>query len=214
MKTIKTAKEWYEAALKRMDTFEVAGLMPALRHANDGAIEDVLNTNGCANYQWGACLVDIMKPRQVVELGGAMGVWSICALHYLPQDSRLYSITLAESGLEFSYIRDVYKNFVPVIGDDLDLSNWPKDLDLKKTDLWYFDTGIADDHFATLLQKEMELYCPFIKQGALILFDDIHKNEGMSNVWKDIKNGKWGEMDCYDATNPLHYTGYGLAVKL
>lgn len=198
---MKTPKDYYEAGMKRMETFNVSGLLPALRFANSGAVEDVLNTNGCAYYQWSTCLVDVMKPRQVVELGGAMGVWSLCVLHYLPEDSHLYSITLPEGGLEFSYIKDSYPQFNPSYGDDLDLSNWPKDLDFSKTDLIFFDSL----HTTKQLQAEIDLYTPRLKKGTLMLFDDIMMDE-LWPVWERLPYEKLA------VPNPLHYTGFGLAV--
>jgi hypothetical protein len=67
-----TAKEIAQKALSDLQTFNMAPYMPALRAANDGAIDDVLNTNGNAYYQWGMCLVKNEKPKQIVELGGAL----------------------------------------------------------------------------------------------------------------------------------------------
>ena len=202
-----TAKEVFDKGIEKLKTFNVRGLLPALRAANEGAMEDVLNTNGCALYQWSTCLVDELKPKQIVELGGAMGVWSICVLHTLPSESKLYSITLPEGGLEFVYIVDKYTNFIPVLGNDLDLNNWPKDLDLGKTDLWFVDSLHEESH----LRKELDLYSPFFKKDAIILFDDIHINENMEKVWEDIKKGKYGITSWHDGTSPLHYSGFGLA---
>ena len=201
-----TVKQVVEQALTAMKTYSLQRVLPALREANEGAKADVLNTNGNAYYQWSACLVDILKPKQVVELGGAMGVWDLLVLDTLPATSKLYSITMPENGLEFSYVVDKYPNFHPIIGDDLDMNNW-KDIDLSMTNLWFFDTVHTEDQ----LRKELDLYSPFFKKDAVVLFDDIHLHEGMENVWKDIKAGKWGTMDCYDGTNPLHYTGFGCA---
>ena len=204
---VRTAESITQQGLERLKTFDLSllSLIPSLSKLNDGALEDVYNVNGCANYQWASCLVDILKPPQVVELGGAMGVWDLMVLHTLPKTSHLYSITLPEQGLEYSYIDKEYKNFHPVLGDDLDLSNWPKDLDLSKTDLWYFDSL----HLEAQLRKELDLYSPFFKKGAMVLFDDIHLNDGMQRVWDEIVAGKWGITDTYDATDPLHFTGYG-----
>ena len=203
-----TAKEWYDKGMKRLDAFEADGLLPSLRYCNEGAIVDVLNTNGCAYYQWSTCLVDIMKPRQVIELGGAMGVWALCVLHYLPDDSKLYSITLEEGGLEFSYIKDDYPNLKMIIGNDLNLQNWAG-VSMKETDLWFFDAEHTKEH----LTKELNLYAKLIRPGAVALFDDIGMPE-LASVWEDLENGRWGEFDCYDATDPLHYSGYGVACKL
>lgn len=208
-----TAQELYKLGMDEMANLDIEALKRDLVRCNDGAIEDVLNTNVSANYQWTAAMVKSLQPKQIVELGGAMGVWAICVLHTLASENHLYSITLAEQGLEFSFMPHAYNNFTPIVGDDLEMSNW-KGIDLSKTDVWYIDTGIADDHFAHQLQKEMDLYSPYFKKGAIILFDDIHKSEGMSAVWEEIKTGKWGSYDMYDATDPLHWTGWGITIKL
>jgi len=202
------AKELYEDGLKRMDTFKVESMMPALKDCNDGAINDVLNTNGCAYYQWTTCIVDLLKPKQVIELGGAMGVWTLCVLHYLPEDSKIYSITLEEGGLEFSFIKDTYSNLNMIIGNDLDLQNW-RNVPMKMTDLWFFDALHTRDH----LTKELNLYAQNIKEGAVALFDDIEMPE-LAPVWEDLEDGRWGDFDTYNATDPLHYSGYGIAIKL
>lgn len=196
-----TARELADTTLEKLKTFDVYELLPSLALANDGAIQDVLNVNGCANYQWAPGLIETIKPKQVVELGGAMGVWSICVLHTLPEDSKLYSITLAEHGLEYSYIKNPPKNFVPVVGDDLDMSVWPKDLNFTQTDLWYFDSL----HTEKQLRAELKLYSPFFKKGAVLLFDDIRMPE-IWPVWQNVT------FDKVELTNPLHYTGYGMAI--
>lgn len=199
------AQEWFELAMRRWERFNPRALRVDLALANDGALEDFDNTNGCLYYQWGACLVDIMEPKQVVELGGAMGVWTICAAYYLPKDSHLYSITLPENGLDFAYLPDPPKNVHLIRGDDCDMKNW-EGVDLRKTDLWFIDTGIADVHDATLLKSELALYDPYFKKGTVVLFDDIHKTPDMTKIWEEIN---W---DKYDASDPLHYTGYGVTV--
>jgi predicted O-methyltransferase YrrM len=191
--------EIHQHALEKLKTFNIAPIMPALRALNEGALEDVLNTNGCASYQYIPGLVEILKPSQIVELGGAMGVWSLMVLNSLYQDSQLYSITLAEHGLEFSYIVDKYPNFHPIIGDDLDMTNWTG-VDLNKTDLWYFDSL----HTKEQLEKELKLYTPFFKKGAVLLFDDI-RMEGLWDVWQGLPYDK------LEITNPCHYSGYGIA---
>ena len=203
------AKDWFELGLKAWDPFDEDEILKKLTLANDGAIEDYLNINGCLYYQWSACLIQAMEPKQVVELGGAMGVWTICASHFLPKTSELYSITLPEYGLDFAYIPNPPKNVHLIRGDDLNMENW-KNVDLKKTDLWFIDTGIAEDHFGEQLQKELKLYIPYFKKGAVILFDDIHKNKGMEFVWKILEEDP--RFDTYDATDPLHWTGFGITV--
>lgn len=196
------SEELYLKGLELQKTFSLQSLLPALRAANEGAIEDVKNVEGSCYYQWSSALLEWLKPKQIVELGGAMGVWDVCVLHNLPSESQLHSVTLAEDGKEFSYVVDKYPNFYPVVGDDLDLNVWPKELKLSKTDFWFIDTLHTEDQ----LRKELSLYSPFFKKGAVVLFDDIHLHEGMERVWNELKE----KYDSYDATYPLHWTGFGI----
>lgn len=195
----KTLQQLVDKTFERMSTFRIEGVIPALRAVNEGAMEDVLNTNGCAYYQFSTCLVEVMRPQQVVELGGAMGVWDLMVLHSLTPEAQLHSITLEEHGLEYCYVVDKYPNFHPVIGNDLDLNNW-NNVELGKTDLWFMDTF----HQKEQLEKELELYKPYFKKGAIIMFDDIHINEGMEKVWDELPYEK------LDMTDPLHYSGFGI----
>jgi predicted O-methyltransferase YrrM len=193
-------KDLLEKSIKDSESFSIKSAMPALRLLNSGALEDVLNVNGCRYYQFFPCLIDNIKPHQIVELGGAMGVADVMMLQSKWQDYKLYSITLEEHGLEFSMIADEYKNLIKVVGDDLDLKAWPKDLDLSKTDLFFVDTL----HTKEQLTKELELYTKFFKKGAIVLFDDIHMPE-LQPVW-DLLCQRY---DHYDCTDPCHYSGFG-----
>ena len=192
---------------EKLKSFKPQVLLPALRAADNevygGTIwDDVMNINGCANYQFSTCLVDLLKPSQIVELGGAMGAWSLCVLHSLPAESKLYSITLAEGGKEFMFVVDKYPNFYPVVGDALSMDNW-KNVDLSKTNLWYFDSIHSYDH----LTQELNLYSPFFKKDAILLFDDIHLNDEMERVWMEIQD-KW---ETKDLTDHSHWAGWGIA---
>ena len=198
-----TLQEIIDETFEKMKMFKPQVLLPALRAADNdtygGTIwDDVMNTNGCANYQFSTCLVDLLKPTQIVELGGAMGAWSVCILQTLSAESQLYSITVAEEGKEFMFVVDKYPNFHPIVGDDLNMDNW-KGVDLAKTDIWYIDTIHTAEH----LKKELELYTPFFKKGALVLFDDIRMND-MFSVWESLPYEK------KELTDPCHHTGWGI----
>lgn len=193
-------KDVYTRSMNKWEKFDLRSVLPALRKCSEGALEDVYNVNGCRYYQFLPCLIDEINPKQIVELGGAMGVSALMMLHTLPQESKLYSITLEEHGLEFSFIADKYENFVPVVGNDLDLSVWPKDLDLSKTDLFFFDSL----HTTEQITKELELYSPFFKKGAILLFDDIRMPE-LWTVWEKLPYDK------LEITNPCHWSGFGIA---
>src|SRR5258708_37834096 len=101
--------------------------------------------------------MEINKPKQINELGGEMEVSTIMMLQSKYQDYKLYSITLPEHGLEFSYIQDNYPNLTKVLGDDLDLNLWPIS-NLHNTNLWFFDSEHTKEH----LTKEIDLYSPFM----------------------------------------------------
>lgn len=178
--------------------------MKPFSKCNDGAVRDVVDTERSGYYQWLPRLMKLNKPAQVVELGGAMGVACIAMLQTLPKTSKLYSITLEEHGLEFSFLDKEYSNLVKIVGSDLDLNNWPADLDLSKTDIWFIDS----EHSYEQVRAEIDLYKKFFKEGSILLFDDIHINDGLSRVWEEIKNEIPG--DKYESD--LHYSGYGIVV--
>lgn len=178
--------------------------MKPFSKCSDGAYRDVLDTVRSGYYQWLPKLIKYTKPKQVVELGGAMGVACIAMLQTLPKASKLYSITLEEHGLEFAYLDKEYSNLVKIVGDDRDLKSWPKDCDLSKTDIWFIDS----EHTYEQVRAEIDLYKQFFKDGAILLFDDIHINEGLSRVWEEIKK----EIPGTKYESDLHWSGYGIVV--
>jgi predicted O-methyltransferase YrrM len=194
-----TAKQLFEEANKLWEKFDINPILPALRGLNEGALEDVLNINGNRYYQWSVALMEILKPKIVVELGAAMGVWDLMILNGKYQDFELHAVTLPEAGLEFAYIVDKYPNFYPVVGDDLTV--WDKSLNFSRTDLWFFDSS----HTAEQLQAELDLYTPYFKKGSVLLLDDIRMPE-LWPIWEKLPYDK------YEATNPLHYSGFGIVV--
>lgn len=193
------AKQLFEEANKLWEKYDINSILPALRTLNEGAMEDVLNINGCRYYQWSPCLIEVLKPKQIVELGGAMGVWDLMILNGKYQDFELHSVTLPEQGLEFAYIVDKYPNFFPIVGDDLTV--WNSNLDFSKTDLWFFDS----EHTTEQFQAELNLYSQYFKKGSVLLFDDIRHPE-LWPIWEKLLYDK------YEATNPLHYSGFGIAI--
>lgn len=198
-----TAQQIVDKANEKFATFEIKEVMPALRNCNGGAIGDVLNREGCGYYQWTPGLIEVLKPKQIVELGAAMGVWDILVCHAKWQDFTLYAVTLPEQGLEFSFLAEEYPQLVKVLGDDRDLTVWPKDLDLYQTDLWFLDS----EHTYAQLKAEIDLYKPYWKPGTVLLFDDIRMPQ-LWPLWHELAS----EHDSVELTDPLHFSGYGLIV--
>ncbi|MFX0198415.1 MAG: class I SAM-dependent methyltransferase, partial [Candidatus Hodarchaeota archaeon] len=199
--SVNKAEKLFKKVEKEFQHYDLESAKPFLKGLSEGARRDVEDKNRSGYYQWLSCLVRVVKPRQIVELGGAMGASALMMLSELPEKSRLYSITLEEHGLEFSFVREKYPNFIPIVGDDLDFKVWPKGLDFKKTDIWFIDT----EHTADQLRAELTLYGLHFKKGAIVLIDDIKLND-MFEVWKEIT---W---DKYDATYHLHWSGFGICV--
>jgi len=195
-----TSKDLFERVRPAWEKYDIKKAKPYLKGVGQTAMNDILNREGSGYYQFLPCLISYLKPKQIVELGGAMGASALMMLSSLPSKSRLYSITLPENGLEFSYIKKDYKQFVQVVGDDLKLKNWPKSLDLSKTDLWFFDS----EHTYEQLHAEIELYKKYFKKGAVILVDDIHLSSSMFKAWLEFPGNK------FDATAWLHWSGFGI----
>lgn len=181
---------------KELETFDVGTILPDLKYCAEGSINDVLNTQDSLYYQWITCLMRTYKPRQVVELGGAMGCSALCMLSQLPEDAKLYSATLEERGLEFSYIKTEYPQLTKIIGDDANLDIWPEGLVWKNTDLLFIDA----EHSASAVKRELETYLPLIGKGKLVLMDDIHMEE-LFPVWLNLNKEKRD-------LSVLHHSGF------
>lgn len=167
---------------------------------------DMFNKEEIGNYCWFPGFIELLKPKQVVEIGSAMGVALNCMLASPHKAFELYGITLAEAGKEFCFVKkDTYPNLHMITGDYMDLSNWPKDVDLRKTDLWYIDGLHEGGH----VREQLTLYKPFFKEGAILTFDDIFMNPSMTQMWHDLENII---PISFKTTLPLHWTGWGFAV--
>lgn len=166
---------------------------------------DIRDKTRVANYCFFPGFIDLLKPKQIIELGSAMGVGSVAMLTSSYKDFHFYGVTLRERGLEFCYVDSSrYPNFHPIIGDYLDMSIWPKDLDLSQTDLWYIDGEHSEAH----VRATLELYKPFFKPGATILMDDCSLNPGMQNVYDDLEN--IFPVKSKVLNYQLHWSGWGI----
>lgn len=158
---------------------------------------EVKNGNGSnLYYQWLACLTRFLKPKQVVELGSASGISTIMIATELDKDAKFYSMD-NDPTIAWKWMINDYPQLTKILGDDLDMDNW-KDIDLKKTDLWFIDTL----HTKEQLTAEIELYSHYWKNGTIVVFDDI-RMEGLWEVWQSL------EYDKYENTDPCHYSGFG-----
>lgn len=180
--------------------FDIGSLMHHFDLVGEGQRLEVLNQNQRGQnlyYQWLACLMKVVTPKQVVELGPASGISTIAMATQLDTDAKLYSVDIDES-LAWKWMKYDYPQVTKILGDDLDMEIWSKNVDLKKTDVWFMDTL----HTKEQLAKEVELYSPFFKEGAIVVLDDI-RMEGLWDVWNSLPYDK-----C-ETTFPNHYSGFG-----
>lgn len=190
---------------KEFDPATLVGMVAQNPHlGTEHGIGDIFKKDDVGNYTWFPGFIELLKPKQVVELGSAMGVALNCMLASPHKDFELYGVTLSEQGKEFCFVKkDTYPNLHMITGDYMDLSIWPKDVDLKKTDFWYID-GLHDGQH---VRDQLALYKKFFKPGAIIAFDDIFMHPHMADMWHDLEN----ILDVgFKTTLPLHWTGWGL----
>jgi predicted O-methyltransferase YrrM len=187
-----------------LNHFDIEPLMSHFELVGDGQKQELRNKTQIGDhlyYQWLSCLMRSVKPKQVVELGAAAGISTIAMATQLNKEAKLYSVDI-DPNIAWKWMRYEYPQVTKILGDDLDMSIWPKEVDLKKTDVWFIDTL----HEGKQLESELKLYSPFFKKGAIVILDDIRITEDMYKVWNDIKYDK-----C-ENTHPCHFSGFGLFV--
>lgn len=164
--------------------FDMDRALPYITHVEQGSWNDIISVES-KYYKYLPIALDIIKPKQVVELGSAAGTSSLMMLSHLPEDSRLYACSIPEPEGEFRFIKDEYPNLRLITGDDLDLRVW-RGVNLEATQVWFIDT----EHTYDQLSAELKLYNRFFRPGALVFLDDITLNEGMAKAWNEIEYPK------------------------
>ena len=159
---------------------------------------EVKNGNGQnLYYRWLACLVRLLKPIQIVELGAASGISTMMMATELDKDAKLYSVDI-DPAIAWKWMADDYPQVTKILGDDLNMAIWPGNVDLGKTDIWFIDTL----HYGYQLKREIETYKPYWKRGAIVIFDDIRLND-LYEIWDSLPYDK------FENTFPCHYSGFG-----
>lgn len=196
--------------------YDVTPVLQYMKLVGAGQIQEVKNTNDRTNlyYQWLACLMKVAKPKQVVELGAAAGISTTMMLSELPKDSLLISVD-NDPELAWKWMDRQWPNLVKILGDDLDPNIWTKDLyppvrgvNLENTDVWFFDSL----HVPEQIHKEMEIYSPFFKAGAILVFDDVHITPEFERACNEIRDGRYCNLDWQDISTPCHWSGFVCAI--
>jgi cephalosporin hydroxylase len=198
-----TANEINDKAFELLRDFSIEPHASHFENVNPAHYyNEVLNGRGDnLYYQWLFCLVKLLNPKQIVELGSAAGISTIIMSLAKANDCKLYSVDI-DAKMAWTWMKNDYPNVTKILGDDLNMAIWPGNIDLGKTDLWFIDTL----HTGEQLTKEIELYKPYWKTGTVVVLDDI-RLPGMFDVWDKL------QYDKCENTNPCHYSGFGFFVK-
>lgn len=101
---------------------------------------------------------------------------------------------------KISVDRLLLPNVVSILGDSLEIPHilkWMPALDL---------LFIDGQHDLRQAYREYLLYRPYVREGGIVYFDDIHIDNGMERLWEVIQDPKV-------ELPSLHYTGFGVAIK-
>ena len=204
-----TANELDKQVMELVHKYDVNPVLKHMSLVAEGQLREVQNTNDRENlyYIWLACLMRVVKPQQVIELGAAAGISTIMMATSMPKDALLFSVD-NDPEIAWKWMSQDYPQVVKCLGDTRDMGIWrgtwgpTLEEGLKKTDVWFFDSLHTEEQ----LLSELEVYTPFFKKGAILVFDDIHINPGMNKVWDELPYDK------QDVSTPLHWSGFGVAI--
>jgi predicted O-methyltransferase YrrM len=197
-----TANEIDKQVFEMLSGFSIDPYLSHFERVNPAHLENELKNGRKDNlyYQWLFCLVKLLKPKQIVELGSAAGISTIVFGVSKSKDCKLYTVDIDPS-MAWKWMKNDCPNTLKILGDDLNMAIWPGNVNLGTTDLWFLDTL----HTKEQLQKEIELYKPYWKRGTVVVLDDI-RLPGMFEIWNKLPYDK------VENTNPCHYSGFGFFV--
>lgn len=145
----------------------------------------------CYYYQYLACVIKVLKAKQVVEIGADRGASTVMMAS---EGAWVYSVDIRKDAWEYARF---HKNVSCLVGDSCDLSLF-EGVDLNKTDLWLID-GL---HTYEQVKKELEVYQKYFKTGDVIILDDTQQ---LGNIMNEIYMDKLESVD-------IHGNGVGVVV--
>lgn len=139
-------------------------------------------------YRAFAFLAKETNPKLIVELGTNTGAG---ALHFRHGSKTARIVTVDVNPCPRSkLLRD--QNIEHPISDSVAYAKQEKD---GSVDILYIDTnfgvkGKPEISYA-LLTREITAWLPKMRPGGIVLFDDIHLNEGMNQAWDELEGNKF-----------------------
>lgn len=168
---------------------------------DEGQFNNLKTNIGCNYYLYLYNLVKLYKPSNIVELGTSIGRSAMFMMTALQKSSKLTTIEIS------SFMRTDLTHFIDdsrltiVYGSDIDPATYDE-LDLDNIDFLFIDAMHSYEH----VNIEWSIYKRFLTNGALVVMDDIHLNDGMSKFWNDL------EYDKIDTGKSIHFSGFGIFI--
>ena len=151
----------------------------------------------CLYYHWLAAAMLVLKPKMVLELGTSLGRGFLSMFYTLPKESQIITISIEkEFGAEVSNAIKSLDRCHFIQGDDLEEATINKVNEISENDIDFL--FIDTNHTGEQLSRELELYLPMVKDGSLIVLDDILMSISIMNVWAKLPYEK------IDLTDPFH----------
>lgn len=175
------------------------GRLPELR-------PDVVRTNPheppsmCRYYRLLFEYVRVTNAKSVMETGTFRGA---SALHFAAGAPEVRVLTV-DCDPQAKTLVDALgaKNIEAVVARSVDI------VDLVREKYAPLDVLFLDsDHSYETVMSEWKTFRPFLKDGGIAFFDDVHMNPGMDRFWSEVTDPR---LDL----SPLHVKGFGAAVKV
>lgn len=174
---------------------------PRLTPFMDEAGYEAYKTNtGHTYYLYLARLVRELRPRLVVELGTDIGRSAAFIMTQLRGDAEFVTIEIGSQPRTDLAACQGDPRLRIVEGGSLDPRVYGN---LSSIDLLFIDT----DHRYEQIFAEWGIYQERLSPGAVVVFDDIHLNEGMERFWAEVSGQK------VDAGKDIHFSGWGLVSR-
>lgn len=152
---------------------------------------------GHTYYLYLARLVREIAPRRIVELGTDIGRAAAFMMTQLPARSELITVEIGSQIRTDLAACQGDPRLKIVTGSSTDPRVYEPLTDI---DLLFIDT----DHLYEQISAEWRAYRGRLSKGAVVVFDDIHLNEGMERFWSELPEPK------IDAGKDVHFSGWGL----
>ena len=197
---VNKAEELHERVMAEYANYKITDGGPWLRKVAlvTPFYKEMTNRDGvCSFYQWLACLIRLLKPQLVAELGADKGGSAIFILSELPETGVLFSVDIRE-GWELVPTWD--KRLVKVNSNDLEPSVYTS-IPSKEVGVWFIDSTHSPGH----VQAQMNLNKPSLKAGTVLVNHDIY----LDGIVAILKSYPW---DFWEDKRKVFGNGVGMHV--